>query len=398
MTTNRRHSANSTFAISGVNDYSLEVRRNSGNKPLNKGDLNTNDVMHVNRHSNDKHFPNTVSNHRRENTYPVRSTRSHTVGTYRCINATHTSLQIPPDDDDDDDDDDESDCQFMEIRPLINYELNRPTAVVETAALNKLNEYLHVHSIWMDGCCSREGNRDDDVETFGCLSAPELAKWYRGDVRCMGWLANWCEDTQIHVLKKSPNVEAIITTLLNKCTSHRDFVAFSRRLIRLVIEAGINFLEMEDHAVETPSGQTFCGLKLVQEPCGISIMRAGEAMEQGLRESLLSIPMGHMLIQRDRDHPKKDPQIYFHHLPPQINKKPILLLDPIIDSGVTIVNALQILSREGARDSHIIIISLFASSSGLDRIVQEFPNVRVAVARLMDDCQSIAFSKRYFGT
>lgn len=36
---------------------------------------------------------------------------------------------------------------------------------------------------------------------------------------------------------------------------------------------------------------------------------AGEAMEQGLRESLLSIPMGHMLIQRDRDHPKKDPQV-----------------------------------------------------------------------------------------
>ncbi|EGD75993.1 hypothetical protein PTSG_00700 [Salpingoeca rosetta] len=205
-------------------------------------------------------------------------------------------------------------------------------------------------------------------------------------------------DERVCVLEQTPNVEAIITALLDESTPQTEFVQFSRRVIRLVIEAGINFLDMEDHTVETPSGHPFQGLKLVQEPCGISIMRAGEAMEQGLRDSLQSINMGHMLIQRDRENPSSDPQIYFHHLPANIDKKPILLLDPIIDSGATIINALRILVKEGAEDKRIIILSVFASDAGIDRVLGSFPNVRIALARKMDNCQAVRFSKRYFGT
>lgn len=200
------------------------------------------------------------------------------------------------------------------------------------------------------------------------------------------------------MLEQTANTQAIVTLLLDKETSQRDFVQASRRLIRLVIEAGINFLDMEEHTVYTPTGHAFAGLKLVREPCAISIMRAGEAMEQGLRDSLLSIPMGHMLIQHDREKPSTDPQVYFHHLPGDIDKKPILLLDPIIDSGATIVNALELLSKEGVSDKNVVVLSLFASQAGIDRTLREFPNVRLALAQTIENCQAIQFSSRYFGT
>eukprot|EP00043_Microstomoeca_roanoka_P030263 m.25579 g.25579 ORF g.25579 m.25579 type:complete len:209 (+) comp9881_c1_seq1:104-730(+) len=206
------------------------------------------------------------------------------------------------------------------------------------------------------------------------------------------------ETERIQMLDQTHNVNAIITALLDKTTPQREFVAFSHRLIRLVIEAGINFLDMEDHTVQTPTGHSFSGLKLVREPVGISIMRAGEAMEQGLRDSLFSIPMGHMLIQHDHDQRKGDPQIYFHHLPPGIDRKPILLLDPIIDSGATLLNALDILVQEGAVASNIIVLALFASSAGLQRITKRFPTIRIALAHTLENCQAIQFSKRYFGT
>lgn len=55
-------------------------------------------------------------------------------------------------------------------------------------------------------------------------------------------------------------------------------------------------------------------------------------MEHGLRECLLSVRLGHILIQhsRDADRKKIDPQVYFSHLPPHIEARPVLLMDPIV--------------------------------------------------------------------
>jgi uracil phosphoribosyltransferase len=61
----------------------------------------------------------------------------------------------------------------------------------------------------------------------------------------------------------------------------------------------------------------------------------GEAMEHGLRECLLSVRLGHILIQhsRDADRKKIDPQVYFSHLPPHIEARPVLLMDPIVGTS-----------------------------------------------------------------
>lgn len=47
---------------------------------------------------------------------------------------------------------------------------------------------------------------------------------------------------------------------------------------------GLNHLPVIDKAVETPTGIDYQGLSFQGRICGVSIMRAGEAMEQGLRE------------------------------------------------------------------------------------------------------------------
>jgi uracil phosphoribosyltransferase len=52
----------------------------------------------------------------------------------------------------------------------------------------------------------------------------------------------------------------------------------------LVPIIGLNHLPVVDKAVETPTGIDYQGLSFQGRICGVSIMRAGEAMEQGLRE------------------------------------------------------------------------------------------------------------------
>ena len=47
----------------------------------------------------------------------------------------------------------------------------------------------------------------------------------------------------------------------------------------------------------TPNGETYSGLAFQKGSCGVSIIRSGEAMEQGLRDCCRSIRIGKILIQ-----------------------------------------------------------------------------------------------------
>ena len=56
----------------------------------------------------------------------------------------------------------------------------------------------------------------------------------------------------------------------------------------------ITFQEVD---VMTPNGETYSGLAFQKGSCGVSIIRSGEAMEQGLRDCCRSIRIGKILIQ-----------------------------------------------------------------------------------------------------
>lgn len=64
---------------------------------------------------------------------------------------------------------------------------------------------------------------------------------------------------------------------------------------------GLNHLPVIEKTVETPTGVPYKGLDFEGRICGVSIMRAGEAMESGLRECCRSVRIGKILIQRDEE-------------------------------------------------------------------------------------------------
>lgn len=65
--------------------------------------------------------------------------------------------------------------------------------------------------------------------------------------------------------------------------------------------------------------------------CGVSIMRAGEAMEQGLRDCCRSVRIGKILIQRDEE--TSMPKLFYDKLPEDIAERWVLLLDPMFATG-----------------------------------------------------------------
>lgn len=114
-------------------------------------------------------------------------------------------------------------------------------------------------------------------------------------------------------------------------TDRADFIFYSNRIIRLLVEEGLNHLPVIEHAVTTPVGHTYAGVQFQGKICGVSIMRAGEAMEQGLRDCCRSVRIGKILIQRDEE--TCMPKLFYDKLPEDIADRWVLLLDPMFATG-----------------------------------------------------------------
>ncbi|KAG5912875.1 Uracil phosphoribosyltransferase, synthesizes UMP from uracil [Claviceps capensis] len=182
----------------------------------------------------------------------------------------------------------------------------------------------------------------------------------------------------IHVLPQSPQLIALLSIIRNQHTERADFIFYSNRIIRLLVEEGLNHLPTVEHDVTTPLGRTYNGLMFRGKICGVSIMRAGEAMEQGLRDCCRSVRIGKILIQRDED--TAQPKLFYDKLPEDIADRWVLLLDPMFATGGSAIMAVQVLIARGVPENRILFLNIIASPEGVRNFAKKFPRLKVVTA------------------
>ncbi|OAA66217.1 uracil phosphoribosyltransferase [Cordyceps fumosorosea ARSEF 2679] len=182
----------------------------------------------------------------------------------------------------------------------------------------------------------------------------------------------------VHVLPQTPQLIALLSIIRNKTTDRADFIFYSNRIIRLLVEEGLNHLPVIEHAITTPVGRAYNGLMFQGKICGVSIMRAGEAMEQGLRDCCRSVRIGKILIQRDED--TAQPKLFYDKLPDDIADRWVMLLDPMFATGGSAIMAVQVLKAKGVPEDRILFLNLIASPEGINNFVKKFPRLKVVTA------------------
>ncbi|KAH9241816.1 hypothetical protein K456DRAFT_665624 [Colletotrichum gloeosporioides 23] len=180
------------------------------------------------------------------------------------------------------------------------------------------------------------------------------------------------------ILPQTPQLIALLTIIRDKNTERGDFIFYSNRIIRLLVEEGLNHLPTVEHDVTTPVGRTYSGLMFQGKICGVSIMRAGEAMEQGLRDCCRSVRIGKILIQRDEE--TAQPKLFYDKLPEDIAQRWVLLLDPMFATGGSAIMAVQVLKARGVPEDRILFLNLIASPEGIKNFTSNFPKLRVVTA------------------
>lgn len=80
---------------------------------------------------------------------------------------------------------------------------------------------------------------------------------------------------QLKLLPMNDQIRELQTIIRDKTASRGDFMFSADRLIRLVVEEGLNQLPYKECMVTTPTGHKYEGVKFEKGNCGVSIMRSG---------------------------------------------------------------------------------------------------------------------------
>ncbi|KAK3756987.1 hypothetical protein RRG08_063179 [Elysia crispata] len=196
-------------------------------------------------------------------------------------------------------------------------------------------------------------------------------------------------------MRLTDGVRELQTVIRDKATPRNDFIFYADRLIRLVVEEGLNKLPYRKCDVVTPTGQVYEGLRYEKGNCGVSIVRSGEAMEQGLRDCCRSIRIGKILIQSDDD--THDARVVYANLPKDINQRKVLLMYPIMCTGNTVAKALEILEMNNVKEENIILLNLFCTPQSANQLVTKFPGMTILTTEVHPVAPS-HFGQKYFGT
>lgn len=188
---------------------------------------------------------------------------------------------------------------------------------------------------------------------------------------------------QVKTLTPTKELKALLTVIRDRETPRTEWVFYAERLIRLLVEEGLNHLPFTAKTVTTPTGHQYEGLAFQGKICGVSIMRAGEAMEQALRDVCRSIRIGKILIQRDEE--TAQPKLYYAKLPHDIAERYVLLLDPMLATGGSAIRAIDTLVENGVQADRILFLNLLAAPEGITNILEHYPQIKIVTAEV-DKC------------
>ncbi|XP_047393684.1 uridine-cytidine kinase-like 1 isoform X4 [Sciurus carolinensis] len=209
----------------------------------------------------------------------------------------------------------------------------------------------------------------------------------------------------LSVLKSTPQVRGMHTIIRDRETSRDEFIFYSKRLMRLLIEHALSFLPFQDCVVQTPQGQDYAGKCYAgKQITGVSILRAGETMEPALRAVCKDVRIGTILIQTNQL--TGEPELHYLRLPKDISDDHVILMDCTVSTGAAAMMAVRVLLDHDVPEDKIFLLSLLMAEMGVHSVAYAFPRVRIittAVDKRVNDLFRIIpgignFGDRYFGT
>ena len=182
---------------------------------------------------------------------------------------------------------------------------------------------------------------------------------------------------KVHVMDH-PLVAHKLTILRDKDTSVKDFREIVSEIGMLITYEATRDLPLTTKEVETPICRTIAPTLKGKKFAVVPILRAGLGLVDGVLRMVPSARVGHIGMFRDEE--TLEPHVYFCKMPKDIAERDIMIVDPMLATGGSAVDAIaQIKSRH---PKNIKFMCIIAAPEGLKALTEAHPDVQVYCASL----------------
>ena len=162
----------------------------------------------------------------------------------------------------------------------------------------------------------------------------------------------------------------------NKDTGSKDFRELVEEVSMLMAYEVTRDLSTEEVEIETPICKTKCKMLSGKKMAIVPILRAGLGMVDGMLKLIPAAKVGHIGLYRDEE--TLQPVEYFCKLPQDIAERDVIVVDPMLATGGSAVDAITMLKKRGAKN--LRLMCLISSPEGIALVQKEHPDVDIYVA------------------
>lgn len=178
-----------------------------------------------------------------------------------------------------------------------------------------------------------------------------------------------------------PLIKHKITMLRNEDVGTNEFRKLVEEIAMLMGYEALADLETVEVNVKTPIEETtqpvIAGKKLAVVP----ILRAGLGMVSGILALVPTAKVGHIGMYRDEE--THIPHEYYCKLPAQIEDRLILVVDPMLATGGSLIDAVDAIKKRGGKN--IKCMCIIAAPEGVKKFTEAHPDVQLYIGCL-DRC------------
>ncbi len=175
-----------------------------------------------------------------------------------------------------------------------------------------------------------------------------------------------------------PLVKHKLTILRDKNTGTKEFREIIGELSNILCYEAMKDAELEDKEIETP----ICKMtgKMLDEDkyAFIPILRAGTGMLDGLINMIPNAKIGHIGMYRNEETLK--PVKYYYKTPKDLENREVIVLDPMLATGGSGIDAITMLKESGAKKLKFLCI--IAAPSGIKKMQEVHPDVSIYCAAI----------------
>ena len=173
-----------------------------------------------------------------------------------------------------------------------------------------------------------------------------------------------------------PLIQHKVSIMRDKDTTSKEFRALAKEVALLMAFEVTRDLPVEPVDIETPICKAKVNMLAGPDIAIVPILRAGLGFVDGMLELVPTAKVGHVGLYRDPD--THQPVEYYCKLPDQIDKRRIIVVDPMLATGGSAVAAINFIKERGGKD--ISFMCLIAAPEGIEVLKEAHPDVDIFIA------------------